>query len=35
VQRAIRAFVRECPAVMSEHASDAIAVAIAGARRAE
>jgi Holliday junction resolvasome RuvABC endonuclease subunit len=34
VQRAIRAFVRECPKVMSEHASDAIAAAIAGARRA-
>jgi Holliday junction resolvasome RuvABC endonuclease subunit len=32
VQRAVRALVRDCPKVMSEHASDAIAVALAGAR---
>jgi Holliday junction resolvasome RuvABC endonuclease subunit len=32
VQRAVRAVVRDCPKVMSEHASDAIAVALAGAR---
>jgi Holliday junction resolvasome RuvABC endonuclease subunit len=32
VQRAVRAIVRDCPKVMSEHASDAIAVALAGAR---
>jgi Holliday junction resolvasome RuvABC endonuclease subunit len=32
VQRAVRAVVRDCPKVMSEHASDAIATALAGAR---
>ena len=32
VQRAVRAIVRGCPKVMDEHASDAIAVALAGAR---
>jgi Holliday junction resolvasome RuvABC endonuclease subunit len=32
VQRAVRALVRDCPKVMSEHASDAIATALAGAR---
>jgi Holliday junction resolvasome RuvABC endonuclease subunit len=32
VQRAVRAVVRDCPKVMSEHASDAVAVALAGAR---
>jgi Holliday junction resolvasome RuvABC endonuclease subunit len=32
VQRAVRAIVRDCPEVMSEHESDAIAVALAGAR---
>lgn len=34
VQRAIRAVVSGCPAVMSEHASDAVAIALAGARKA-
>lgn len=32
VQRAVRAMVRDCPKVMSEHASDALANALAGAR---
>ncbi len=32
VQRAVRAMVRGCPKVMSEHASDALANALAGAR---
>jgi len=34
VQRAIRAVVGGCPTVMSEHASDAVAIALAGARKA-
>lgn len=33
VQRAVRAIVRGCPGRMSQHASDAKAVALAGARR--
>jgi len=32
VQRAVRAIVKDCPKVMSEHASDALANALAGAR---
>jgi Holliday junction resolvasome RuvABC endonuclease subunit len=32
VQRAVRAMVKDCPKVMSEHASDALANALAGAR---
>lgn len=32
VQRAVRAMVKGCPKVMSEHASDACATALAGAR---
>jgi Holliday junction resolvasome RuvABC endonuclease subunit len=34
VQRAIRSVVRDCPGMMSEHASDAVAIALAGARMA-
>lgn len=34
VQRAVRAVVRDCPETMSEHASDAVAIAVAGARKA-
>ena len=35
VQRAVRAVVRDCPRVMSEHESDAVAVALAGAQNAD
>jgi len=33
VQRAVRAIVKDCPTRMSEHASDAVAIALAGARK--
>ena len=33
VQRAIRAVINGCPGIMSEHASDALGTALAGARR--
>ena len=33
LRRAVRALVSGCPKVMSQHASDAVAIALAGARR--